>query len=252
MAGHSHWAGIKHKKKIVDAKKGKLFSKLAKQVSVAARHGGGDPNANLALKYAIERARAGNMPKDKIERAIKKGTGEIQGESYEEVVYEGYGPGGVAVLLGAITDNRNRTSNEIKKLFERYGGSVGKTGCVAWQFEKKAFVLVTASGNSEDAVMEAALEGGAEDVEEAGGSYEITGDPSALPAISEALAAAEIETESAEVANLPSSRVAIDPEDGRKVLALLQALDDHDDVQSTDTNLDITDDLLAAVEELQG
>jgi YebC/PmpR family DNA-binding regulatory protein len=251
MAGHSHWAGIKHKKKLVDAKRGKVFSKLAKQISVAARHCGGDPDANLSLKYAIERARAANMPKDNIERAIKKGTGELQGESLEEIVYEGYGKGGVAVMVGAITDNRNRTSNEIKKLFEKYGGSIGKSGCVAWQFELKAFVLVDAS-HSEEAVMEAALEGGADDVEEAGDSYEITGEPSTLDGIRNALAAAEIETASAEVANLPSSRVAADPAAGRKVLGLLEALDDHDDVQSTDTNLDITDELLAAVEELDG
>jgi YebC/PmpR family DNA-binding regulatory protein len=252
MAGHSHWAGIKHKKKLVDAKRGKVFSKLAKQIAVAARHGGADPDANLSLKYAVERARAANMPKDNIERAIKKGTGEIQGESLEEVVYEGYGPGGVAVMVGAITDNRNRTSNEIKKLFEKYRGSLGKTGCVAWQFELKAFVIVSAALSSEDAVMEAALEGGADDVEEAGETFEVTGDPAALDDIEAALAAAGIEVESAEVANLPTARVGIEADQGRKVLALLSALDDHDDVQSTDTNLDITDDLLAAVGDLEG
>ncbi len=249
MAGHSHWAGIKHKKAVVDAKRGKIFSKLAKQITIAARHGGGDPDMNLALKYAIERARAANMPKDNIERAIKKGTGELAGESLEEIVYEGYGPGGVAIMVKVITDNRNRTLGEVKKIFERNGGSMGRSGCVAWQFETKAFLLVDAERYDEEAVLEAALEGGAEDVTEADRSFEIVGEASALGSIRAALEAAGIETESAEVTNLPTSTVVVEPEVGRKVLRLLQALDDHDDVDSTDTNLEVTDDLLAAAEE---
>ena len=249
MAGHSHWAGIKHKKALVDAKRGKVFSKIAKQITIAARHGGGDPDANLSLKYAIERARAANMPKDNIERAVKKGTGELAGVEFEEFAYEGYGPGGVAIMVGIVTDNRNRTAGEVRKLFERYGGSIGRNGCVAWQFETRALVLVKAEGHDEDEVMEAALEGGADDVKTSGDSFEITGAPESLGAIRDALGAAGIETETAMVANLPGNTVELDIETGVKALALLAALDDHDDVDSTDTNLDVTDELLAAAEE---
>jgi YebC/PmpR family DNA-binding regulatory protein len=249
MAGHSHWAGIKHKKALVDAKKGKVFSKIAKQISVAARDGGGDPAANLNLKYAIEKARAANMPKDNIERAIKKGTGELDGISFEEIVYEGYGPGGVAIMLKIVTDNRNRSSGEIRKIFEKHGGSIGRNGCVAWQFETKAFFTVDAAEYEEDAVFEAALEGGAGDVELAGESFEVIGEPENFDSIKEALAAAGIETRSAEVTNLASSTVELDLATGRKALALLNALDDHDDVESTDTNLEVTEEMMAAVEE---
>jgi YebC/PmpR family DNA-binding regulatory protein len=248
MAGHSHWAGIKHKKAIVDAKRGKIFSKLAKQIAIAAR-GGGDPADNLSLRYAIERARAANMPKDNITRAIKKGTGEIDGEQYEEIVYEGYGPGGVAIMLGVVTDNRNRSAGEIKRLFEKYGGSMGRNGCVAWQFEAKAFVLVDAEQYDEEQVFEAAIEGGADDVENTGKTFEIIGAPETLEGIREALTAAEIETESASVTNVASNTVEVDVPTGMKVMKLLEALDDHDDVDSTDTNLDVTDELMAAAEE---
>ena len=248
MAGHSHWAGIKHKKAIVDAKKGKVFSKIAKQIAIAARHGGGDPADNLSLRYAIERARAANMPKDNVTRAIKKGTGDIDGAHYEEICYEGYGPGGVAIMLGVVTDNRNRSAGEIRRLFEKYGGSIGRNGCVAWQFETKAFLLVDSKRFDEEQVFEAAIEGGAEDVEDTGENFEILGPPESLDGIREALAAAEIETETAMVTNMPSSTVALEPKIGLKALKLLEALDDHDDVDSTDTNLDITDELIAASE----
>ena len=249
MAGHSHWAGIKHKKAIVDAKKGKIFSKFAKQIAIAARNGGGDPADNLSLRYAIDRARAANMPKDNITRAINKGTGDLDGVQYEEICYEGYGPGGVAIMLGVVTDNRNRSAGEIKRLFEKYGGSLGRNGCVAWQFETRSFVLVDAGKYDEEQVIEAAIEGGADDVEKAGGKYEILGPTEALEGIKAALAAAEIETESATVTNMASSTVDLDIPTGLKVLKLLEALDDHDDVDSTDTNLDVTDELMAASEE---
>ncbi len=249
MAGHSHWAGIKHKKALVDAKRGKIFSKIAKQITIAARNGGGDPADNLSLRYCIDRARAANMPKDNITRAIKKGTGEIDGINYEEICYEGYGPGGVAIMLGVVTDNRNRSAGEIKRLFEKYGGSLGRNGCVAWQFETKAFLLVDAGRFDEEHVFEAAIEGGADDIEKSGESYEIVGPPESFESIRDALAAAEIETESASVTNMPGSTVALDVKTGLRVLKLLEALDDHDDVDTTDTNLDVTDELMAAAEE---
>ena len=175
MAGHSHWAGIKHKKAVVDAKRGKVFSKLAKQITVCAHHGGGDPDMNLSLKYAIDRAKAANMPKDNIARAVKKGTGELGGNAYAEIVYEGYGPGGVAIMVKVLTDNRNRSGGEVRKLFEKYGGSIGKNGCVSWQFEAKAFFTVSTTDYEEEQVFEAALEGGAEDVENVGETFEVTG-----------------------------------------------------------------------------
>ena len=188
------------------------------------------------------------MPKDNIERAIKKGTGELEGVVLEEIVYEGYGAGGVAVMVNTVTDNRNRTSGEVKKIFERHGGSIGRSGCVAWQFETKAFVLVDASAYDEDAGFEAAVEGGADDVCEAGASFEITGPPENLEQIRRALAGAGIEFQSADVTNLATTTVTVPPDKGSKALRLLQALDDHDDVESTDTNLEVTDELLAAVE----
>lgn len=249
MSGHSHWAGIKHKKAVVDAKKGKIFSKHAKLIAVAARAGGGNPDMNLSLKYAIDRAKADNMPKDNIERAIKKGTGELAGENYEEIVYEGYGPGGVAIMLKAVTDNRNRTAGEVRKLFEKHGGSIGRTGCVAWQFETRAFITVDAARFEEEAVLEGGLEGGAEDVQRAGDLFEVTGPPENLENVREALAAAGVEVHSAEVVNLPSLTVELDADLGRKALRLLEALDDHDDVDSVDTNLDVTDELLAEIGE---
>lgn len=245
MAGHSHWAGIKHKKAIVDAKKGKIFSKHAKLIAVAARQGGGNPDMNLTLKYAIDRAKADNMPKDNIERAVKKGTGELGGEAYEEIVYEGYGPGGVAVMLRVVTDNRNRSAGEIRKIFEKHGGSMGRTGCVAWQFESKAFFTVDAEKYGEEKVFEAALEGGAEDVQRGAESFEITAAPDAYEGIRDALEKAGIETESAEVTNLPTSTVELDAETGRKALRMLEILEEHDDVDSVNTNLDVTDELLA-------
>ena len=249
MAGHSHWAGIKHKKKLVDAKRGKIFSKLAKQITVCARHGGGDPDMNLSLKYAIDRAKAANMPKDNIQRAVLKGTGELGGNAYEEIVYEGYGPGGVAIMAKIVTDNRNRSSGEVRKIFEKYGGSIGRNGCVAWQFEAKSFFTVSTDKYDEEQVLDAALEGGADDVEDVGSNFEVTGPVVAYESIRAAFEAAGIETESGQVTNLPSVTVALDVEKGQKAVKLLEALEDHDDVESTDTNLDVTDELMAAMEE---
>jgi len=249
MAGHSHWAGIKHKKAVVDAKRGKIFSKIAKQITVCARHGGGDPDMNLSLKYAIDRAKAANMPKDNIQRAVLKGTGELGGNAYEEIVYEGYGPGGVAIMAKIVTDNRNRSSGEVRKIFEKYGGSIGRNGCVAWQFEAKSFFTVSTEKYDEEQVLDAALEGGADDVEDVGSNFEVTGPIVAYESIRASFEAAEIETESGQVTNLPSVTVTLDVEKGKKAVKLLEALEDHDDVDSTDTNLDVTDELMAAMEE---
>ncbi len=251
MSGHSHWATIKHKKAATDAKKGKVFSKLAKALTVAAKHGGADPKANLALQYAMDKARAANMPRDNIDRAIKKGTGELEGETLEEITYEGYGPGGVAILVRTVTDNRNRTTGEIKKMFERHGGSVGRAGCVAWQFQTRALLVVDAAKYGEDKVLEAALEGGADDVSPAGGSFEVVGPPDRLAAIRKALADAGIETTSAEITSLATNQVAIDLDAGRKVISLLTVLEEHDDVETTHTNMEVTEELRRASEEDQ-
>src|SRR5215212_587863 len=190
MAGHSHWANIAHKKGLIDAKRGKLWSKLAKGIMVAAKAGGGDPNQNLRLRYAIIDAKAGNMPKETIDRAIKKGTGDLEGVNFEEILYEGYGPGGVAVLCDILTDNRNRTAPEVRKIFEIAGGKLGATGCVAWMFDRKGLALVNKDKVDEDRLMELALDAGADDVREAGDQYEVIADPDAFAGVCAALEAA--------------------------------------------------------------
>lgn len=244
MAGHSHWARIKHKKGVVDARRGRLWSKLARIIIVAARNGGGDPTQNLKLRYAIEKAKAANMPKDTIENAIKKGTGEIGGVSYEEVTYEGYGPGGVAVMCEVLTDNRNRTGPELKKIFERAGGNLGTTNCVAWVFSPKGVISVSAAKVSEDQIVEVALETGAEDYRRDGDSWEITCEPASFEKVKQALAAAGIEIESSELSKIPSNTINLDAETGRRVLALLEALEEHDDVQNVYSNFDIPEELM--------
>ena len=190
MAGHSHWANIAHKKSMIDNKRGKLWSKLSKAIIVAAKAGGGDPAMNLRLRYAIDDAKAVSVPKDNIERAIKKGTGELESNSFDEVLYEGYGPGGVAVLCDILTDNRNRTAPEVRKIFEMAGGKLGATGCVAWMFDRKGLITIPAAGTSEDALMELALEAGADDVREAGDSFEVICSPDAYAKVADAIAAA--------------------------------------------------------------
>lgn len=245
MAGHSKWANIKHRKGRQDEKRGKLWSKISRQIIVAARAGGGDPTANLALRYAIDDARAANMPKDTIANAIKKGTGEAGGAAYESVVYEGYGPGGVAFLVHSLTDNRSRTAPEMRKLFERGGGQLGATNCVAYLFEQKGTFSIPAGKIDEDSLMELALEAGAEDVSRQGDFFEITCEPSAFGVVKEALAKKGIETTSAEIAMIAKATVSLDVETARKALQLMEALEDHDDVQHVYTNLDIPDELLA-------
>ncbi len=249
MAGHSHWAGIKHKKALVDAKRGKLWSKLSKAIIVAAKTGGGDPDMNLRLRYAIDDAKAVSMPKDNIQRAVKKGSGELEGSHFEEIVYEGYGSGGVAVLCEVLTDNRNRTAPEIRKCFEMTDGKLGSTGCVAWMFESKGLFLVPADKVDEDTLMEIALEAGADDVRQDAGNYEITCDPSVYQDVSKALADAAIETEMSQITRVPQTTVDLDAAGARKVLRLMERLDDHDDVQNVSANFNIPDEVMAEIGE---
>lgn len=248
MAGHSHWANIAHKKSAIDNKRGKLWSKLAKALIVAAKEGGADPAMNLRLRYAINDAKAGNMPKDSIERAVKKGTGELEGGNLEQVLYEGYGPAGVAVLCEIFTDNRNRTAPEVRKIFEIAGGKLGATGCVAWMFDRKGMAVVARDKIEEDALMELALEAGADDVRIAGDMYEVIAEPEAFAGVCAALEAAGVPTEGADLTRIPRDTVELSSADARRVLKMMEALDDHDDVQNVSANFNIPDDVLAELE----
>lgn len=246
MAGHSHWANISRKKSLIDAKRGKLWSKLAKAIIVAAKHGGPDPDANLRLRYAIDAAKAVSMPKDNIQRAIKTGTGELKGGDLEESLYEGYGVGGVAVLCEILTDNKNRTAPEIRKIFEMCGGKLGGTGCVAYLFQRKGLVRLPLAACDEDRLMELALEAGADDVKAAGDRWEITCEPTLMAAVVDALGRAGLTVESNELVRIPTTTVDVeDVDSARRVLDLMERLDDHDDVQSVAANFNIPDAALA-------
>ncbi len=246
MAGHSHWANVQHKKARMDAKRGKIWTKVARLIAQAAKAGGADPEANPALRLAIDKARAANMPKDTVERSIKKGTGELAGEALEEITYEGYGPCGVAIMCKILTDNRNRTAAEIKKVFERGGGNLGTPNCVAWMFTQKGVFVIPADQTTEDRLMELALEAGADDVEESGEIFEITCSPAAFEEVKSALQTAEIKYESADLSMIPNNTVQItDAESARKILKLMETLDDHDDVQNLSANFDIPDEIVA-------
>lgn len=248
MAGHSHSANIKHKKAAVDAKRGKLWTKLAKAIIVAARLGGGDPAANSRLRVAITDAKAVSMPKDNIERAIKRGLGELEGGEVEEALYEGYGPGGVAVLCEIMTDNRNRTAPEIRKIFETHGGKLGATNCVGWMFDRKGLIVISTSKVAEDRLMEVALEAGAEDVKQAGESFEILTAPDTFVAVSDAITAAGIEIDAKDITRIPSNVVEVEDKDvAALVLKLMEVLDDHDDVQSVSANFNIPDAVMSEI-----
>jgi YebC/PmpR family DNA-binding regulatory protein len=249
VSGHSKWSTIKHKKGAADAKRGKLFSKLSRAIMVAAKEGGGDPATNLALQNAIEKARSYSMPKDNIERAIAKGTGEgADGSNWETVVYEGYGPEGVAVIVEALTDNRNRTASEVRHLFSKHGGNLGATGAVAWQFERRGIVLVSVDGTDEDDLVLAAAEAGADDVTREGEMFEVSSSSELLAEVRNALEAARFPIESAELAMVPKVTVAIDDEStARKVVRLVEGLEDNDDVQDVAANFDIPEELLEVV-----
>jgi YebC/PmpR family DNA-binding regulatory protein len=245
MAGHSHWAGIKHRKAAVDAKRGKVFGKLSRAIIAAARTGGGDPDTNLSLRYAIDNARAANMPRDTIARAIKKGTGELEGEEILELTYEAYGPGGAGVIIQTITDNSNRTGSEVRAILEKRGGRLGKPGSVAWNFQKLALFTVRAEGVDEDQIMEVALESGADDVANEGASYSVTAPPEIFAALGAALEAAGIKAETSEVTLVPKSQVMLSADDARRMIAIIEALEDHDDIQSAITNGEIPDEVMA-------
>ena len=249
MSGHSHWAGIKYKKAAIDAKRGKVWSKVARMIIVAARAGGGDPSANLPLRYAIDKAKAANMPKDTIEKAIKKGTGELGGVNFEEVHYEGYGPGGVAIVVEALTDNHNRTAPEIKRIFEKHGGSMGTSGCVNWMFSKKGVITVSTADSGEDELLEIALAAGADDMQNTGELFEITCDPAAYEQLKNTLEEKGIAITVAEISMVPQNTVPVsNAATARKIISLMEAFEDHDDVQNTYANFDIPDEIMSKVE----
>ena len=243
MAGHSKWANIKHRKGAQDAKRGKIFTKLIKEIITAARIGGGDIDANPRLRSAVMAAKGENMPKDNWERAIKKGTGELEGVNYEEATYEGYGPGGAAILVDALTDNKNRAVSEIRHAITKHGGNLGENGCVAYMFDKKGYMVVEKSVIDEDTLMEAALEAGAEDVREDGDNWEVVSAPEDYEAVKAALDTASIATIAAEVTMLPQTMTPLDANTAPKMIKLIDALEDCDDVQKVYTNADIPDNI---------
>lgn len=247
MSGHSKWSTIKHKKAVLDARRGKAWSKHARAITVAAKLGG-NPNDNPRLRLAIDKAKADNMPKDTIEKAIKKGTGELAGESYEEIVYEGYGPQGIAILCKAMTDNRARTAGEIRKIFERGGGSLGATNCVAFQFAQKGVIIVPAEKVSEDRIMEIALEAGADDVTSSAHIHEINTTPDRFEAVRNAIKDAGIEIQSADLSMVAANLIRLtDLDAARKVMRLIDALDEHDDIDAVYSNSDLPDEIVAAL-----
>lgn len=247
MSGHSKWSSIKHKKGAADAKRGKIFTKLIKEITVAARMGGGDPDGNPRLRTAILAAKAENMPKDNIERAIKKGTGELEGVSYDEVTYEGYGPGGVALLIECLTDNKNRTVADIKHTLDRNGGSLGEPGCVAWMFEKRGIILFEKDRVDEEKLLETALEAGAEDVREEETEFEVTTAPSDFETVKKAFDDAGIVYSVAEISMVPKNTISIEGKKAEQMLNLMEALEDSDDVSNVYANFDIPDGVMEAI-----
>ena len=241
MSGHSKWSTIKHKKGAADAKRGKIFSKLIKEITVAARMGGGDPEANSRLRHALINARTQNMPKDTYERAVKKGAGDLEGVNYEEIVYEGYGPGGVAVLVECMTDNRNRTIAEVRHAFGKAGGNVGTSGCVAWMFDKKGLITVNKKDATEETLMEVALDAGAEDIKDEDDSFDIIMSPSAFDTVKEAIDAANIKFEAAEITMIPQTLTELKGAEAEQMIKFMDVLDDLDDVQKFYSNADISD-----------
>lgn len=247
MSGHSKWAGIKHKKAKVDAQRGRVFTKLIREITVAARVGGGDPGGNPRLRTAIQAAKAVNMPADNIERAIKKGTGELEGVTYEEITYEGYGPGGVAVLVEVLTDNKNRTVGEIRKIFSRHAGNLGESGCVAFLFEKKGYIQVDAAKVDEDKLMTIALDAGAEDLQREESIFAVTAAPKDFEKVRDKVVKGGIQPLTAEITKLPKSTVKLEGKHAEQMLRLMEELEEHDDVQHVYANFDIPEEIMAAL-----
>lgn len=245
MAGHNKWSQIKRKKAVLDAKRGKIFTKLIREITVASRSGGGVPDFNPRLRLAVDTAKAANMPQENIERAIKRGTGELEGVNYEEIAYEGYGPAGVALYIETLTDNQNRTVAEVRHILVKHGGNLGTTGSVAWQFDHKGQIFVDAGSVDEESLFDAAIEAGAEDVSESEGEFVVTTDVSSFHEVQEGLKKAGIEFSSASLAWIPQNEVAVGGKDAEKLLKVMDALDDHDDVQQVYSNADIDEAVLA-------
>lgn len=243
MSGHSKWSTIKHKKGAADQKRAKVFTKLIKEITVAARMGGGDPAANPRLRHALSEANSQNMPKDTAERAVKKGTGDLEGVNYEEIIYEGYGPGGVAVLVECLTDNRNRTIAEVRNIFGKAGGNVGTDGCVAWMFDKKGFISVSKEHADEEKLMDLALDAGAEDIIEETDSFDIITEPEEYDVVKDAIDAAEIQYELSEITMIPQNMTKLDGKEAEQMIKFMEALDDSDDVQKFYSNADIPDEV---------
>jgi YebC/PmpR family DNA-binding regulatory protein len=241
MSGHNKWSTIKHKKGAADAKRGKVFSKIIKEISIAARMGGGDAEGNPRLRTALNAARTANMPKENVERAIKRGTGELEGVNYEEITYEGYGPGGVAVLVEALTDNKNRTVAEIRHIFDKYNGNLGETGCVNWIFLKKGMLVIPSQGLTEDEVMELAIENGAQDVKMEGDTFEITTDPTDLEPVRKAVEEKGWKIELYDLTMIPQNTVKLDGKKAEQMLKMMDTLDDHEDLEKVYANFDISD-----------
>jgi len=247
MSGHSKWSTIKHKKGAADKKRAKIFTKLIKEITVAARMGGGDPMANPRLRHAIDSAKAQNMPKDNVDRAIKKGTGDMEGVNYEEIMYEGYGPGGVAVMVECLTDNKNRTIADVRYIFNKAGGNVGTDGCVAWMFDKKGVITISKENTDEETLMEVALEAGAEDIKDEGDSFDVLTAPEEFDVVKDAIDGAQITYEVAEISMVPQNTTAVSGKEAEQMIRFMEALDDCDDIQNFYTNADIPDEAFEAM-----
>lgn len=248
MSGHSKWSSIKHKKGRMDTQRGKIFTKLIKEITVAARAGGGDPGANPRLRTAVQGAKDANMPADNIDRAIKKGTGELPGVKYEEFMYEGYGPNGVAILVETLSDNKNRTTADIRHIFGKYNGRLGEAGCVAWIFEQRGLILVDEEKCDEDTLLSVTLEAGAEDVKSEEGTFEVVTTPADFEQVRQAIVDGGVEYIQAEITKMPQSLVKLDGSEARKTLRLVEALEDHDDVQKVHANFDIDESIMETIE----
>ncbi len=247
MAGHSKWANIKHRKGAQDKKRGKIFTRLIKEITVAARMGGGDVEANPRLRHAVSNAKSENMPKNTVDRAIKKGTGELEGENYEEIIYEGYGPGGAAIIIESLSDNKNRTVAEVRHALTKHNGNLGANGCVGWMFDKKGIFVVDKDGVDEESVMETAIEAGAEDVRDEGDVFEIITEPEDFDTVQKGLDDADISYHDAEITQLPQNMSKLEGKDAEQMVKLMSLLDDCDDVQKVYTNADIPDDIINAM-----